>query len=94
MINANNLATGGLKPDLTILMDLSPEEGFRRVNLTGRELDRMELEKISFHQRVRDGYLSLAKDEPERFLVVDGNEQENNQDLIILETVKRKVNIK
>ncbi len=94
MINANNLATGGLKPDLTILMDLSPEEGFRRVNLTGRELDRMELEKISFHQRVRDGYLSLAKDEPERFLVIDGDEQEDNQDLIILETVKRKVNIK
>ena len=87
---ANELATGGLKPHLTILMDLDPEEGFRRMNISGRKLDRIEMEDLSFHRRVRDGYLHLAGQEPERFLVVDGLLSEEEQDALILkEIVKR-----
>jgi dTMP kinase len=81
---ANKLATGGLSPDLTVLMDLDPEEGFRRMNLSGRKLDRIEMEHLSFHRRVRDGYLALAEKEPQRFLTVDGMLPENLQNSMIL----------
>jgi dTMP kinase len=67
----NNLATAGLKPDLTVLLDISPEQGFARK--TGDEPDRFEKEDRAFHQRVRKGYLQLAKQEPSRFLVVDAS---------------------
>jgi dTMP kinase len=93
---ANSLATGGLVPDLTVLMDLDPKEGFRRMASSGRVLDRMEMEKLDFHRRVRDGYLCLSKREPGRFLLVDGMLEEKEQDSIILGRVldlcsKRKV---
>lgn len=88
MKTANELATGGLKPHLTILMDLDPEEGFRRMNLSGRKLDRIEMEKLPFHRRVREGYLNLAQWEPERFLVVDGLLSEEEQDSMILKEVQ------
>ncbi len=91
MIVANELATGGLKPDMTILMDLNPEEGFRRMNLSGRKLDRIEMEDLSFHQRVRNGYCDLAEKEPERFLVVDGLLSEEKQNSLILNEVLKRV---
>ncbi len=67
--NMNNLATGALKPDLTVLMDIPVDEGFARK--TGQEADRFEKEAKAFHQRVRRGYLRLAAEEPERWLVID-----------------------
>ena len=88
---ANVLATSGLKPDLTILMDLDPEEGFRRMNISGRKLDRIEMEDISFHRRVRDGYRDLAHSEPERFLVVDGKFSEEEQNSLILNEVLKRI---
>ncbi len=64
----NTLATGDLKPDLTILLDISPEQGLsRKRNLR----DRFELEDLPFHRRVREGYLKMAAAEPDRWLVVD-----------------------
>ncbi|MES0279187.1 MAG: dTMP kinase, partial [Dehalococcoidales bacterium] len=54
----NDTATGGLKPDFTILLDVPPEEGLRRKKETQR--DRFEQEDIGFHRRVRNGYLKLA----------------------------------
>ncbi len=63
-------ASGGLKPDLTVLLDLPPEEGRRR---KGTDLgDRFEDEELDFHRRVRQGYLALAAAEPGRWFVVDG----------------------
>jgi dTMP kinase len=67
--NMNNLATGMLKPDLTVLMDIPVDEGFARK--TGQQPDRFEKEAEAFHQRVRNGYLRLAAEEPERWLVID-----------------------
>ncbi len=61
-------ATRGLTPSLTFLLDLPPEEGFRRI---GRLLDWLESEPLDFHRRVRDGYLRLAAAEPERFVVLN-----------------------
>jgi dTMP kinase len=92
MKKANSLATGGLNPDLTVLMDLDPEEGFRRMNLSGRKLDRIEMEHLSFHRRVRAGYLALSEREPERFLVVDGMLKEQKQDSVILNVVLGRLN--
>ncbi|MCD6587820.1 MAG: dTMP kinase [Candidatus Fermentibacteraceae bacterium] len=91
MRKANSLATGGLNPDLTVLMDLDTEEGFRRMNLSGRKLDRIEMEHLSFHRRVRTGYLTLAEEEPERFLVIDGMLEEKKQDSVILNEVLRRL---
>ncbi|MCD4706494.1 MAG: dTMP kinase [Candidatus Sabulitectum sp.] len=87
---ANELATGGLKPHLTILMDLDPEEGFRRMNLSERKLDRIEMEDLSFHRRVREGYRNLADRDPDRFLVVDGLLSEKEQDSLILNEVLKR----
>jgi dTMP kinase len=64
----NNIATGNLKSDLTILLDISPEQGLARK----RSLrDRFELEDLSFHRRVREGYLKMVAAESERWLVID-----------------------
>jgi len=65
----NSLATGTLKPDLTVLLDISPEAGFARK--TGQEPDRFEQEDRAFHRRVRAGYLKLAEEEPRRWQVID-----------------------
>jgi dTMP kinase len=65
----NNTATGGLRPDLTILLDISIENGLARKS--GEKLDRFEQEDIDFHRKVREGYLKLADEEPERWLVID-----------------------
>lgn len=65
------LASGGLTPDLTIVLDVRAEEGLQRARRRGAR-DRIELESIEFHERVRQGYLRLAQSEPERILVVDG----------------------
>lgn len=64
----NNLATGGKKPDLTFVFDVDVETSMKRV---GKEKDRMESAGIDFHNRVRNGYLELAKQEPTRIKVLD-----------------------
>jgi dTMP kinase len=64
-------ATGGLRPHVTVLLDLEPGLGLARASSRGAK-DRLELADLAFHQRVRNGFLELASLEPERFLVVDG----------------------
>jgi len=66
------LATGGLTPDLTLYLDIPPDKGLARRLLGGEEWNRMDQEALAFHQRVRVGYLELAAQEPERWVVLDG----------------------
>lgn len=72
------LATGGLKPDLTIYLDIDVEEGLRR-KLAAHEAERTEWnrldqQELDFHRRVREGYLEMAAKEPERWLVIDATQ--------------------
>jgi dTMP kinase len=64
-------ATGGLLPDLTILLDLQPEIGLRRRQVGGGELNRMDQQALEFYQRMRAGYFKLAEADPERWVRVD-----------------------
>jgi dTMP kinase len=63
---------GDLQPDLTVLLDASPEVGMKRAGERG-EADRLETEQADFYRRVRAGYLRQASNEPERFAVVDAS---------------------
>ncbi|MGB8510678.1 MAG: dTMP kinase [Pyrinomonadaceae bacterium] len=70
------LATGGLMPDLTLIFDLTVDESQRRTNNRGRDdeqPDRIDAEDTSFHQRVRDAYMRIAEDDPERVKIVDAS---------------------
>ncbi len=69
----NAFAAAGAVPDLTVLLDLAPEEGFRRIAGRGRILDRLEGESIAFHRQVREGYLSLCRRHPDRIVLVDAS---------------------
>lgn len=75
----HQLACNGLTPDLTLLLDLTPETGLGRAwcridadTAHARE-SRFEKEQLAFHQRVRAGYLELARQEPQRFVVIDAD---------------------
>jgi len=83
----NNAATRGLKPDLTVLLDISAEEGLARIK--ARRRDRFEQEDVAFHQQVRDGYLKLAADEPQRWLVIDATQSKEKIAEIIWQRVSR-----
>jgi dTMP kinase len=74
-------ATGGLVPDLTILLDVDVEEGLQRKKKNNEEWNRMDDHAIQFYQRVRAGYLVMVKQEPKRWVVVDsGRRWESVQD--------------
>jgi dTMP kinase len=66
----NNMATRNLNPNLIILLDISPEQGLARKQSLK---DRFELEDLSFHRRVREGYVKMAAAEPDRWLVIDAS---------------------
>jgi dTMP kinase len=72
----DRIACRGLKPDVTFLIDIDPETGLmrakRRNERTGPSESRIDEESAAFHERVRQGYLALAKAEPDRIVVIDG----------------------
>ena len=71
-----NLATGGLKPDLTLFFDITVENALNRMqarNETGEARNRMDVETAEFYAKVREAYLRIAESEPDRFRVVDAN---------------------
>ena len=85
------LATEGLKPDLTLLFDLSVEDSTRRTRRRGngpQQGDRLDAETDDFHARVRDAYLKLAQAEPERIKIINTNQpveltQEQVRDIVV-----------
>ena len=83
----NAAATQRLRPDRTVLLDISVAAGFARKR--DKNPDRFELEDIAFHRRVREGYLKLAADEPQRWLVVDADQPKEKIDEIIWQKVRQ-----
>jgi len=70
----NRIATGGKEPDLTIFLNITPAAGMaRKNNQDGHELDRLELEKATFHETVYEGYLALAKESGGRIADIDAD---------------------
>lgn len=74
----NAMATGGLTPDITLLLDLPVEKGLKRAlsriaSSSGPREDRFERERLEFHSEVQRGYRSLASDEPGRFRLIDAD---------------------
>ncbi|MGD8455435.1 MAG: dTMP kinase [Anaerolineales bacterium] len=65
-------ATGGLKPDLTLYLDIDAEEGLKRRSGPEDEWNRLDDYELAFHQRVREGYHKMIAAEPERWVVIDG----------------------
>ena len=68
-------ATGGLTPDLTILLDLDVEVGLKRKKKNGEEWNRMDAHDVEFYKRVRAGYWEMVKQEPQRWVVVNSNQK-------------------
>ena len=83
----NDIVTRGLEPNLAILLDISVEEGLARKGV--KRLDRFEQEDLVFHQRVRGGYLELAANEPQRWLVVDATQSKEKIAGIIWQRVSQ-----
>ena len=69
-----DFATGGLAPDLTLLLDLPVEEGLQR-RQKGGDWNRLDAYELAFHQRVRQGYIQLAAEEPERWVTIDAGRE-------------------
>ena len=83
----NTAATQGLKPDLTILLDMPAEAGLDRKR--GSKQDRFEQEDMAFHQRVHEGYLKLAANDPQRWLVIDATQPKGKISEIIWQRVSQ-----
>ena len=82
----NNIATGGLKPDVTIVLDVDVETSQQRV---GKDKDRMESAGVEFFERVRKGFLEIAKQEPQRVKVVDSTKSIEKIHNEILELIQK-----
>ena len=74
ILKVNEYATEGTYPDLTLLFDIEPELGFERINKNkDREVNRLDKEALSFHHKVREGYLILADRFKDRYVVIDAS---------------------
>lgn len=88
----NQFAVGNMAPDVTVVIDLDAEIGLSRVKHRANDLpDRMEQENIKFYQKVRNGYLMLAKAMPERFIVVNGELPRTELELVIWKALRQRV---
>jgi dTMP kinase len=80
------IACGGIEPDLTVILDLPVEAGFGRIR---RERDRIESKDKAYHEKVREGFLAMARERPEKFVVVDATRPPDEVARAIEEAVTR-----
>ncbi len=84
-------ATGGLLPDLTLLLDVDVETGLSRRQKGGGEWNRLDAYQLAFHRRVREGYLALVKQEPGRWVVVDASRKWEAVQKELRQTIMRQI---
>ncbi len=90
VLNINEFAIEDTMPDLTLYFDIQPEEGLRRIHANSeREVNRLDLESLSFHEKVRAGYLLLAKSFPKRIKVIDASQRKEEVFLNALVLIKQ-----
>lgn len=80
----NLIATNGLLPDATVYIDVHPKVGLARIKANNREQNRLDLEKLSFHEKVYEGYHQVSQMFKERFIVING---EQNQEKVFDDTI-------
>lgn len=95
VFNINMFAIENFMPDVTIFFDICPEEALQRIKSNDREFDRLDLEKLEFHNQVYQGYLHVISNSPERFKIVDASKDietvYNNTYNVVKEILKDKM---
>lgn len=94
LLTITRFATGGLKPDLTLLLDVDVQSGLKRRSVSGEEINRMDMQTIAFYESVRDGYLKMASEEPERWRIIDANRSVDMIQECIRQVVLEKLQLK
>ena len=88
ILNVNMFATENTFPDLTLLFDITPEEGWKRIAANAsREVNRLDLEKLEFHHKVRNTFLELAKKYQERYVIIDASKSREEVAKATLEAI-------
>ena len=91
--NINMFATENTWPDLTLLFDIDPELGLDRIRKNqGREVNRLDLEKIEFHKKVRETFLNLAKKYHDRFVIIDAYKSQKEGEVEVYNIIKERLN--
>ncbi len=85
-----DFATGGLRPDLTLYLDLDPQDGLARRNRGGEEWNRMDALALDFHRRVQEGYEQLIAAEPKRWIRIDAAQPVETVQRAICEAVEQR----
>ena len=92
ILNVNMFATENTFPDITLLFDITPEEGLKRISANAnREVNRLDLEKLDFHHKVRNTFLELAKRYPERYVIIDASKSREEVAKATLEAILSKL---
>lgn len=92
ILNVNLFATEGFYPDLTFLLDIEPSLGLKRIALNkNREVNRLDLEKIEFHNKVRQTFLDLAKKYEDRYVIIDASKPLAEVNKSVEEAVARRL---
>ncbi|MBF0472934.1 MAG: dTMP kinase [Nitrospirae bacterium] len=89
----DNIATMGLRPDITFLLDIEDIDVGLKRNLEIKKTDRFELEEIEFHKKVRAGFLKIAEREPSRFIILDGKMPLIELSNKIINIIKERLNV-
>jgi dTMP kinase len=89
----NQAATFGLLPGITFYLELTPEELFKRMDLSGRSADRLETAGIEFFNRVFNGYKKIAQSNPQRFCVIDAKQSIESIHKQIIEEVSKRIGL-
>lgn len=91
VLQVNDFATGGLTPDITFFIDISPKDAFKRAEYRSNTKDRMENKNISFYNRVYKGFKTLAKKNKKRFVQINGTKPVEEIHSEIISYVNKKI---
>ena len=92
VIEVNKISIGEIYPDLTFIFDINPTQGIERALKEKSRETRFEEKNITYHKKIRDGYMNIARDNPERCVVINGTDDIKQISKKILEITLSKIN--